>query len=614
MPKDGRKAGIIGGLAAAGVGVFLLLKKKPPVEPEPPEPGLASPYGTVTNRETGEAIPNALVTLNGYSARTDSYGYYSFESLELGGYTITIEKEGYDTISSDITLVEGINEWNVTMVPEAPPGNLVGRVTDAATGQGIPSSEVVVGINRTYTDSNGNYSFTDLETGSYAISASKPFYEDFGFVGLIIMEGNNEFNIELTPVPVEVLVSLTGLVTDAQGRPIEGAKVSLDGAIPKDEGYTTIFTNTNSGGEYSFEGLEPRNYTITFEKEGYKPVTRNIAVLEDTYDEQSLALLPPTDVVLHFTNPRFKYGFWDLKWRNLGESGWKSGEPFGAKAQDIPCTFSPELEFLLQIMEWDGTTGACWLGPYLVEIPGLGDRTWNSRAGAISGGSVIELTATDNECIISGILEAVNWGEAGWGATILVDGAEDVPGKENIGEFFIGDRISSQELATLPRHGETGSLVIETGRRIICNANLFMQHIYPDTKRPNWKLWNFRYYPEYPPEAYEFAGSLSWGEIVEKGWYVGIQGGTPIYSPGREILYQISGTVSPFAIVIMGYNQYGSGMYAWPEIGPSSGTVMGHVYGSATMFAHPNPNAKWGLYTWRLDNWQVVAGIQLRVP
>ncbi len=529
MPEDGRKVaiglGVVGlgivGAAAAAVGAAYVLARRE--EELPPPPGLANLYGIVVNSITGEIVPNALYTLNGYLTYTDPDGYYDFQNLELGTYIITIEKENYITGSGEVTLVEGINELNVSLTP-----------------------------------------------------------------------------VELPPV----LASLTGLVTDADIKePIQGAKVSLDGAIPKDAGWTTIYTTTNSNGEYLFEGLEPRNYTITFEKEGYKPVTRNIAVLEDTYDEQSLVLLPPTDIVLHFTNPRFKYGFWDLRWRNLGDPpGWKGGEPFGAKAQDIPCAFSPELVFLLQIMEWDGTTGACWLGPYLVEVPSLGERTWNSRAGAISGGSALELTATDNECVISGILEAVNWGEAGWGATILVDGAQDVSGKVNVGEYFIGDRISSQEQATLPRHGETGSLVIQTGRRVICNANLFMEYIWPDTKRPNWKFWDFRYYPEYPPEYYEFwrSGTCT---VIASSQYNGV-------SQTFDCHISVDGNAPKFKVVIMQSGAYNMVAQRAAFIGPGSAsfqfTTSRYWYG-VTVYAHPDVNAAWDRWTWKLNNWQVVA-------
>lgn len=55
------------------------------------------------------------------------------------------------------------------------------------------------------------------------------------------------------------------MVTDIEtGGPIGGVKVTIDG----------IVTYTNSSGEYTFDGLTPGGYTITFEKEGYETVIR----------------------------------------------------------------------------------------------------------------------------------------------------------------------------------------------------------------------------------------------------------------------------------------------------------------------------------------------------
>lgn len=60
-----------------------------------------------------------------------------------------------------------------------PPGlaTLYGKVTDAVTG--VPLSGVLVSLNgmQLYTDSDGNYSFTDLEPGEYVLQFSKEGYE-----------------------------------------------------------------------------------------------------------------------------------------------------------------------------------------------------------------------------------------------------------------------------------------------------------------------------------------------------------------------------------------------------------------------------------------------------
>lgn len=60
---------------------------------------LANLYGTVTNAETGYAIEGVKVTIDGTVTYTNSGGAYGFEGLTPGTYTITFEKEGYETVT-----------------------------------------------------------------------------------------------------------------------------------------------------------------------------------------------------------------------------------------------------------------------------------------------------------------------------------------------------------------------------------------------------------------------------------------------------------------------------------------------------------------------------------
>lgn len=76
---------------------------------------------------------------------------------------------------------------------------------------------------------------------------------------IVLVEGNNELNVGLTPIPPPV-ANLYGLVTDAYtGYPLSGVKVTID----------SLGTYTNASGNYGFEALTPGSYTITFEKDGY---------------------------------------------------------------------------------------------------------------------------------------------------------------------------------------------------------------------------------------------------------------------------------------------------------------------------------------------------------
>lgn len=81
---------------------------------------------------------------------------------------------------------------------------------------------------------------------------------------IILVEGNNELNVGLVPIPPPV-ANLYGKVTDAQtGYPLSGVKVTIN----------SLVTYTDAGGNYGFTGLSPGSYTITFEKDGYETLVR----------------------------------------------------------------------------------------------------------------------------------------------------------------------------------------------------------------------------------------------------------------------------------------------------------------------------------------------------
>lgn len=64
----------------------------------PIAPPVASLYGVVTDIETGDPIGGVKVSIDGIVTYTNSSGEYAFDGLTPGGYTITFEKEGYETV------------------------------------------------------------------------------------------------------------------------------------------------------------------------------------------------------------------------------------------------------------------------------------------------------------------------------------------------------------------------------------------------------------------------------------------------------------------------------------------------------------------------------------
>ncbi len=110
------------GIGAVLAGVLLLFRgKKPPGTEPPPEPppGLAHFYGRVTDANTGEVIWLGLVMLNGMTSPTSIDGEYLFANVEPGEYTVIFTKEGYETKTQAVTLSEGNNELNVSLMPAA---------------------------------------------------------------------------------------------------------------------------------------------------------------------------------------------------------------------------------------------------------------------------------------------------------------------------------------------------------------------------------------------------------------------------------------------------------------------------------------------------------------
>jgi len=68
-------------------------------------------------------------------------------------------------------------------------GNLEGTVTDADSGDPIEGATVTAGSNSTTTDSDGDYSFMDINTGTYTVSCTASGYVGQNETGVVVLEG-----------------------------------------------------------------------------------------------------------------------------------------------------------------------------------------------------------------------------------------------------------------------------------------------------------------------------------------------------------------------------------------------------------------------------------------
>ncbi len=117
------------------------------------------------------------------STETDSSGYYEFGNLTAGSYTLTYEKDGYQTKTKSITLKEGEEKDIGTTVleEEGSLGKIYGYVVDI---KGNPLESVKLklkglktGVKSAETsDGDGFFEFADLGADKYLLTAQKKRY------------------------------------------------------------------------------------------------------------------------------------------------------------------------------------------------------------------------------------------------------------------------------------------------------------------------------------------------------------------------------------------------------------------------------------------------------
>jgi hypothetical protein len=80
--------------------------------------------GFVTDAETKEPIVGATVICNGYIDTTEADGSYQFVNIPAAKYTLTVQKEGYQTQTAPVDASSGgtfQKDFNLSLTPPKPP-------------------------------------------------------------------------------------------------------------------------------------------------------------------------------------------------------------------------------------------------------------------------------------------------------------------------------------------------------------------------------------------------------------------------------------------------------------------------------------------------------------
>ncbi len=226
-------------------------------------------------------LSGVAVTLGEESKTTGTAGSYSFEVAE-GEYTLTFAKDGYVTQTKTVNTddaASGKVTLNVSMAAAQKEYVVIsGKVTDAKSGNALKGA-VISGSaleSSVTTDADGAYTLPQLEKGSYSFTVSMNGYtsQTVSVSESDITGDTYTLNIQLTAIPAEELVTVSGTVTaDYPNGNLSGVTVSA-GA-----GYASATTDEN--GAYSLS-LTSGDYTLTFSKEGYDEKTQSVAASDFT--------------------------------------------------------------------------------------------------------------------------------------------------------------------------------------------------------------------------------------------------------------------------------------------------------------------------------------------
>lgn len=217
-----------------------------------------------------------------------SDGSYNLTEIPEGVYTLTAQRDGFFTSSIlDVTVVRGNRTNGVDFNLTERPTRLYG-VVRSGTRLLVGANVSIVGtMIFNLSGPDGNYEISNLTAGTYSVSASSQGYETATFEEVVIPEGGStQLNINLTGLPGALI---SGVVVDAStGAPLANVLVTIVDVDPPRAG-----VSTDINGAYGIPGLIAGNYTVRFEKTGYRPVEiAHVNVTKDGQTIQNVEMVP----------------------------------------------------------------------------------------------------------------------------------------------------------------------------------------------------------------------------------------------------------------------------------------------------------------------------------
>lgn len=280
--------------------------------------------GVVIDAQSGDPIEGAVVHAgspwqepgrggeSGHQTLTDANGFYRFDELPTGTWTIRAMKQGYEPAEADVDVIAdqtAVVDFTLDplvfgavagVVTDASTGlpieNAIIRLADAATKVAGPIGDGHGGWRWARTDQNGEYLIDTVPAGDYELRAWAFGFEPGGPVPVTVLDGQTAtVDIPLQPRPQG---AIEGVVTDGTtGEPVAGALVVAHpglggGSGPVDEHGVPWAVFTDDLGAYRIEGLGVGTWRVRVRARGYRPFVATADVVDDQTTTLDVQLTP----------------------------------------------------------------------------------------------------------------------------------------------------------------------------------------------------------------------------------------------------------------------------------------------------------------------------------
>ena len=158
-----------------------------------------------------------------------------------------------------ISLISCKSGGDSPTAPTSTGGSINGKVVDI-NGNGVTGVTIKFQFNaqiyNILTDSNGNFSITFFENGTYTVTPSMNNYEFSPLSTQIQINGNDVIDVNFT-ASTSTNGSISGKVVDINGNGVTGVTITYQ----LDNQLNTIMTDSN--GNFSITIVENGTYTVT---------------------------------------------------------------------------------------------------------------------------------------------------------------------------------------------------------------------------------------------------------------------------------------------------------------------------------------------------------------